>query len=47
MKPGCRGELDWQMPAERFDGTPFTDRGLSSIPALAHVADLLDAGLAA
>ena len=47
MKPGCHGELDWQTPAERFDGTLFTDRGLSSVPALAHVADLLDAPLAA
>lgn len=21
------GSLGWQTPAERFDGTPFTDRG--------------------
>ena len=41
------GELDWQTPAERFDGTPFTDRGFASVPALAAVADLLDAILAA
>lgn len=41
------GELDWQTPAERYDGTPFTDRGLSSVPALAEVADLLDAMIAA
>ena len=41
------GELDWQTPAERFDGTPFTDRGFGSVPALAGVADLLDAILAA
>jgi hypothetical protein len=27
--------LDWQTPAERFDGTPFTDRGFASVPALA------------
>ena len=26
------GELDWQTPAERFDGTPFTDRGFASVP---------------
>ena len=26
------GELDWQTPAERFDGTPFTDRGFGSVP---------------
>jgi transposase InsO family protein len=41
------GQLDWQTPAERFDGTPFTDRGFGSVPALAGVADLLDAILAA
>ncbi len=41
------GELDWQTPAERFDGTPFTDRGFASVPALASIADLLDAILAA
>jgi transposase InsO family protein len=41
------GELDWQTPAERFDGTPFTDRGFGSVPALSAVADLLDAILAA
>lgn len=41
------GELDWQTPAERFDGTPFADRGFASVPALAAVADLLDAMLAA
>lgn len=41
------GELDWQTPAERFDGTPFTDRGFGSVPALTNVADLLDAILAA
>ena len=29
------GELDWQTPAERFDGTPFTDRGFEHVPALA------------
>jgi transposase InsO family protein len=37
------GELDWQTPAERFDGTPFADRGFASVPALAGIADLLDA----
>lgn len=41
------GELEWQTPAERFDGTPFTDRGFASVPTLAGVADLLDAILAA
>lgn len=41
------GALDWETPAERFDGTPFTDRGFGSVPALANVADLLDGLLAA
>jgi transposase InsO family protein len=35
------GELAWQTPAERFDGTPFSDRGFEHVPALAPVADLL------
>jgi transposase InsO family protein len=41
------GELDWQTPAERFDRTPFTDRGFASVPALTDIADLLDTMLAA
>ena len=28
------GMLDWQTPAERYDGTPFTDRGFEHVPAL-------------
>jgi len=35
------GALAWSTPAERFDGTPFTDRGFQHVPALAGVADLL------
>ncbi len=35
------GALGWQTPAERFDGTPFTDRGFEHVPALAPIADLL------
>ena len=35
------GALGWRTPAERFDGTPFTDRGFEHVPALAPVADLL------
>jgi len=31
------GELDWQTPAERFDGTPFTARGFERVPALHHL----------
>lgn len=41
------GELGWQTPAERFDGTPFTDRGFGSVPALSGIADLLDDLMAA
>jgi transposase InsO family protein len=40
------GELAWQTPAERFDGTPLTDRGFEHVPALAPVADLLASLLA-
>lgn len=35
------GELGWRTPPERFDGTPFTDRGFEHVPALAGVADHL------
>ena len=31
------GELDWQTPAERYEGVPFTDRGFEHIPALEHL----------
>jgi len=31
------GEIGWCTPAERYDGTPFTDRGFDYIPALAHL----------
>jgi transposase InsO family protein len=41
------GALDWQTPAERFDGTPFTDRGFEHVPSLSPVADLLAELLAA
>jgi transposase InsO family protein len=41
------GELGWRTPAERFDGTPFTDRGFASVPSLAAVAGLLEAMIAA
>ena len=36
------GEIDWLTPAERFDGTPFTDRGFEHIPALAHLQTWLE-----
>jgi transposase InsO family protein len=41
------GELGWQTPAERFDGTPFTDLGFEHVPSLALVAPLLAELLAA
>ncbi|HEV2009844.1 MAG TPA: integrase core domain-containing protein [Candidatus Limnocylindria bacterium] len=31
------GELGWLTPAERFDGTPFADRGFEHVPALSHL----------
>jgi hypothetical protein len=31
------GVLGWVTPAERYDGTPFTDRGFDHIPTLAHL----------
>ena len=31
------GELDWHTPAARFDGTPFTARGIERVPALHHL----------
>ncbi len=35
------GEIGWLTPAERYDGTPFADRGSENIPVLAGVAELL------
>ena len=35
------GELGWRTPAERFDGTPFLDRGFEHVPSLTAVAPLL------
>jgi len=31
------GMLGWHTPAERYDGTPFVDRGFEHIPALEHL----------
>lgn len=31
------GVLGWLTPAERYNGTPFTDRGFANIPVLAHL----------
>jgi putative transposase len=41
------GELDWQTPAERYDGTPFTDRGFEHVPALEHLQGWLTELMAA
>ena len=41
------GSIEWQTPAERFDGTPITGRGFEHAPSLAPVADLLAELLAA
>ncbi len=37
------GEIGWLTPAERYDGTPFTDRGFDNIPALEHLVPWLAA----
>ena len=31
------GVLGWLTPAERYEGTPFVDRGFENIPQLAHL----------
>jgi putative transposase len=36
------GTLGWITPAERYDGTPFLDRGFAHIPALAHLQPWLE-----
>ena len=36
------GVLGWATPAERYDGTPFLDRGFTHIPALSHLQPWLD-----
>ena len=36
------GEIGWLTPAERFDGTPFIDRGFDNIPALQHLVPWLE-----
>ncbi len=41
------GVLGWVTPAERYDGTPFTDRGFQHIPALAHLQPWLEAVMTA
>jgi hypothetical protein len=41
------GSSGWRTLAERFDGTPFTDRGFEHVPSFTAVADLLAYLLAA
>ena len=36
------GEIGWLTPAERYDGTPFTDRGFENVPALEHLMPWLE-----
>ena len=36
------GELDWQTPAERYDGTPFTARGFEHVPGARTPPGLAD-----
>jgi transposase InsO family protein len=36
------GVLGWLTPAERYNGTPFTDCGFQNIPVLAHLQDWLE-----
>ncbi|MGH2402548.1 MAG: integrase core domain-containing protein [Candidatus Limnocylindria bacterium] len=35
------GEIGWLTPGERYDGTPFTDRGFENVPALSHLVPWL------
>jgi transposase InsO family protein len=41
------GAIGWQTPAERWDGTPFTDQGFEHVPALEHLQDWLTELMAA
>jgi transposase InsO family protein len=41
------GRLDWHTPAERYEGTPFTDQGFEHIPALEHLQEWLTELMAA
>jgi putative transposase len=41
------GAIGWQTPAERWDGTPFTDRGFDHVPALEHLQGWLTELMAA
>jgi hypothetical protein len=41
------GVLGWLTPAERYDGTPFTDRGFENIAPPAHLQAWLQATMPA
>jgi putative transposase len=41
------GELGWQTPAERYEGTLFTDQGFEHVPALEHLQGWLTELMAA
>ena len=41
------GAIGWHTPAERWDGTPFTDRGFEHVPALEHLQGWLTELMAA
>jgi len=41
------GAIGWQTPAERWDGTPFTDHGFEHVPALEHLRGWLTELMAA
>jgi transposase InsO family protein len=36
------GALGWLTPGERYNGTPFTDRGFENLPAMAHLQPWLE-----
>lgn len=36
------GVLGWLTPAERYNGTPFSDRGFQNIPSLSHLQPWLE-----
>jgi hypothetical protein len=36
------GVLGWLTPGERFNGTPFTDRGFENVHALVHLQPWLE-----
>jgi len=41
------GTLGWLTPAERYDGTRFTDRGFEHVPQLEHLQPWLESVIAA